>query len=415
MKISLTSFGTWGDVQPLITLAFELRNRGHEPHFLLPSFLCDFPRQFGFKSQQIGPDLDTPHSANLFQGTADGATQDADETLNKLLLAVAPQALQDMCAACADTELLVSSESMPLSPIIHELTGVPFATVWIAGCIPFWEYYRPFVNNAFEEGILAYRNEFRAQLGLSPAPDLLTTTVSQYLTLFPYSPQFLKKTSVWPNFCQITGFFYQDIERWTPDPELATFLDGGDPTVAITMGSWLRKDAAWMMTTLNATLASLGLRAVIPCRSGDFAARQGVHDRIFVADYVPYHWLYKRCQCLLHHGGYGSTAIALREGIPTVVIPHTDEQFALSNRMRDLGCASVVRHDELMSDKLAIALNTAISDDSRQTARLWGDRVRHENGVQSASILLEQFVEQFSERSFKAVPARRSEPMPMNL
>ncbi|KAG8368757.1 hypothetical protein BUALT_Bualt15G0079100 [Buddleja alternifolia] len=54
---------------------------------------------------------------------------------------------------------------------------------------------------------------------------------------------------------------------------------------------------------------------------------------------MPYNWLFPRCAAVIHHGGSGSTAAALRAGIPQIICPFILDQFYWAERMFWLGVA----------------------------------------------------------------------------
>merc|ERR1719229_1478285 len=57
---------------------------------------------------------------------------------------------------------------------------------------------------------------------------------------------------------------------------------------------------------------------------------------IFVA-HAPHEWLFPRCACTVHHGGSGTTAAALRAGVPTVITPVALDQFDYAEIVQRLG------------------------------------------------------------------------------
>ena len=57
MKVLLAPHGTRGDVQPLLALARGLRERGHEPSFLVPDDCVRWIRDSGFPCEPNGIDV----------------------------------------------------------------------------------------------------------------------------------------------------------------------------------------------------------------------------------------------------------------------------------------------------------------------------------------------------------------------
>src|SRR5580698_7165736 len=64
MRIVFTTFGTLGDVNPLIALALEMRRRGHDPVLAVPEMFRGRIEPLGIGFHRIRPDQD-PHDSRL--------------------------------------------------------------------------------------------------------------------------------------------------------------------------------------------------------------------------------------------------------------------------------------------------------------------------------------------------------------
>merc|ERR1719254_367151 len=50
-------------------------------------------------------------------------------------------------------------------------------------------------------------------------------------------------------------------------------------------------------------------------------------DHVLFMNTAPHEWLFPQCSITVHHGGAGTTAAALRAGVPTIVTPWFFDQF----------------------------------------------------------------------------------------
>jgi len=62
MRIVFTTFGTLGDVNPLIGLALEMRRRGHTPVLAVPEMFRSRIEPLGLGFHRIRPDQDPTDS-----------------------------------------------------------------------------------------------------------------------------------------------------------------------------------------------------------------------------------------------------------------------------------------------------------------------------------------------------------------
>ncbi|KAL1854409.1 hypothetical protein VTK73DRAFT_8752 [Phialemonium thermophilum] len=84
-----------------------------------------------------------------------------------------------------------------------------------------------------------------------------------------------------------------------------------------------------------------------------------------------------------HHGGSGTTGASLRAGVPTIVRPFFGDQFFFGTRVEDLGVGICLK--KWGAHSFARALWEAThSERMIVKARLLGEQIRRENGVDTA-------------------------------
>jgi UDP:flavonoid glycosyltransferase YjiC (YdhE family) len=112
----------------------------------------------------------------------------------------------------------------------------------------------------------------------------------------------------------------------------------------------------------------------------------GFPAQICAVESVPHDWLFPRVTAVVHHGGAGTTAAALRAGVPSVVVPGFADQPFWASRVYELGAGpSPIPRRYLSTARLEDAIRRTMSDRSMQErAAELGRRVRAENGVATA-------------------------------
>jgi rhamnosyltransferase subunit B len=93
---------------------------------------------------------------------------------------------------------------------------------------------------------------------------------------------------------------------------------------------------------------------------------------------------------VVHSGGAGSTAPALRCGRPQLIVPHAHDQADNAFRASALGVARTILAGRYRSDRAAAALGDLLGDEAVRRATEVGTAVRAEAGVGVACRVLEQ-------------------------
>jgi UDP:flavonoid glycosyltransferase YjiC (YdhE family) len=97
----------------------------------------------------------------------------------------------------------------------------------------------------------------------------------------------------------------------------------------------LGADPARLTATVVAAVRQVGQRCILLSGWGGLAAVGG--DDVLVVDEAPHDWLFPRVAAVVHHGGAGTTAAALRAGVPAVVVPFGVDQPFWGARVAALG------------------------------------------------------------------------------
>jgi UDP:flavonoid glycosyltransferase YjiC (YdhE family) len=106
--------------------------------------------------------------------------------------------------------------------------------------------------------------------------------------------------------------------------------------------------------------------------------------------------LFARTAAVVHHGGSGSTAEALRRGVPNMAVPFGYDQPLWGARLHALGVGPApIAAQALTADSLAAALRQLTTDaEMRTRARAVGGVIRSEDGVGRAVRAIIAAVEQ---------------------
>lgn len=93
-------------------------------------------------------------------------------------------------------------------------------------------------------------------------------------------------------------------------------------------------------------------------------------DRIFhfveFIEYAPYDVLFSRASVIVHHGGIGTIAEAMRAGTPQLIVPFTNDQPENARRTADLGIARVIAINQLDENILEEEFKKLRSDEVRK-------------------------------------------------
>lgn len=423
MRIVILTGGTRGDVQPYVALGVGLRRAGHQvcvpapecfrslisdaglefipSQALDPQALTRLPEVQALRQKVVGRPITAlsairpiMHIGQRYFANLLDAYWDASEGADALVSSIwyfgldcaekrgIPHVYASYQALVTPTRAFPSSLMSPLGLRLD--TPLNRLTYYLMYLV-FWPTFRTTLRN------------WRRQMGLSPH------SISSYwrwgqaqTTVCGFSPSVLPAPTDWLPHQHVTGYWFLDEPAdWQPPAGLVRFLEGGPAPVCVGFGSMVENDPARMTRVVLDALALSDQRAVLLSGWGgldDLA----LPETVYCLDAIPHGWLFPKVAAVVHHGGAGTTAAALRAGVPSVVIPFFFDQPFWARRVEQLGagvrCAA---SSNVTAEQLAAVLDKVTTDTAlRQRAAALGEKIRAEDGVGRAVAVIQDHLGQ---------------------
>lgn len=202
------------------------------------------------------------------------------------------------------------------------------------------------------------------------------------------SPALIPKPKDWGSHISISGFYFLSLaSSYTPEPELAAFLEAGPPPIYIGFGSIVVDDPNAMTKLIFEAVKQMGQRALVSKGWGGFGADAlGIPEGVFMLGNVPHDWLFKHVSCVVHHGGAGTTAAGIALGKPTVIVPFFGDQPFWGAMVAKAEAGPLpIPNKHLTAEKLAGAIEEALKPTTLERAQELGARIASEKGTETGA------------------------------
>jgi sterol 3beta-glucosyltransferase len=215
-------------------------------------------------------------------------------------------------------------------------------------------------------------------------------TSSRLPTIVSCSDHVFPRPADFPEHVHNTGYWFLDEEAgWTPPADLLDFLRDGPPPMYVGFGSIGDPEQARQTTDLVlAALKRAGQRGVLATGWNGMTKLENLPEGIFILESAPHSWLFPRMAAVVHHGGAGTTAAGLRAGVPSIIIPYSNDQFAWGRRIRELGVGSNIRRKNLTAENLSTVIQFVLGKEIKEAAKDLGIKIQSENGAEAAAEII---------------------------
>jgi UDP:flavonoid glycosyltransferase YjiC (YdhE family) len=419
LRIVLSNIGTYGDTNPLIALALELKRRGHTPVMALPAVYEPKVRPLGLEFHAVRPDID-PTNTILVEMIYD-IKNGTERGLRDFLYPSLRESYADLLDAATKpqrADLMLLGELNYAGPLVAEITGIPWAS-YVLAPLSFFSAFDPpvlppyprlakadkaipgfgrvikrvarFISRKWPEPIYELRRELGLPKGSNP---LFDAKHSPSLVLALFSRVLGTEQADWPEHTLITGFCYYDADAGNQKlpHNLEKFLKEGEPPVVFTLGSAAVLAAGDFYEVSAKAAIKLGIRAVLLIGTDPRnQLKTPLPASICVAEYAPYSALFSRASMVVHQGGVGTVAQCLRAGKPMLIMPFSHDQPDNARRMRRLKVGRVIQRGNYKPWRVARRLKKMLATPSLfQRAESVAGQLAAEDGLRAACDAMEE-------------------------
>lgn len=359
-------FGSLGDLYPLIALGQGLEARGHRVAIASNRLYQPKIEQAGLTFEPLRPEL--PTSQAMFDEVMD-RQRGPERLIRNYILAGVEATYTDLMALMERYDALLNSPLCYPGPLVARQWNKPWGSVTLAP-LSLFSCMDPPVLPVMQQGLpsgalsplsgatfaaikrlskwvtwpwLGPLRELYRQAGMPlEAHPLFEGQFSPRLNLALWSPSVIPSQPDWPAGTVATGFLFHD-EGWQEEhtelpAELEAFLQAGPPPIVFTLGSAAVNVSTDFYAQSLEAVKALGQRAVFV--TGAFIPRDTAGlatEQTITVPYARYSQVFPRASVVVHQGGIGTTAHALRAGKPMLIVPFSFDQPDNAFRMQRLG------------------------------------------------------------------------------
>ncbi|KAM5371182.1 hypothetical protein ACJA88_009751 [Fusarium oxysporum] len=426
LNIVIMVIGSRGDAQPFLKIGKVLKeDYGHRVRIAThPAFREFVEKDSGLEFFSVGgdpselmafmvknpgliPTLETVKAgdigrrraamATMFHGfwrACTNATDDESDRQNLKMMGEKDPFVADVIIAnppsfahihCAEAlgipvHLMFTFPYTPTQAFPHPLASIKNSNV-DPGYTNFISY--PLVEMMVWQGLGDLVNEFRVKtLSLDPVSTLWAPGATYRLHVpftYLWSPGLVPKPQDWGSEVDVAGFVFLDLaSTFEPPKELEEFLAAGETPIYIGFGSIVVDDADKFTQMIFRAVELAGVRALVSKGWGGLGG-DDVPENIFMLDNTPHDWLFPRVKACVIHGGAGTTAIALKCGKPTMIVPFFGDQNFWGKMVSNANVGpEPVPYKHLNAEKLAEGIEFCLTEKARDAAGAIAERIAEE-------------------------------------
>jgi UDP:flavonoid glycosyltransferase YjiC (YdhE family) len=409
-RVLFTTFGSYGDLHPYLAIGVQLQRMGHSVTIATSASYCQKVTDEGLGFLSVRPEM-TLADGELMRQFFDRYR--GTERVIRVMVSVVRESYQDTLAIAPGFDLIVThpmaigavlvAQKLNMPWISSVLAPASFLSAWdppVPAPFPWLVGIRklgPGAMRAVWKSMAGILNrwmqpvhDLRREIGLPPGGNpLLEGSHSPHLMLALFSRVFAEPQPDWPASTAVTGFPFHDEGGKILAPELEEFLQEGPPPIVFTLGSSAVMAAGEFYSISLKAVKLLGQRALFLTGPERHGLPQHLPEGVMAWPYAPHEPVFFRASAIVHQGGVGTTAQALRSGRPMLVMPFAHDQYDNAARVQRLGAGLTVTRNSYRESVVADALRRMAS--FRQSAEQLGNAIRAESGAQRAAQEISKF------------------------
>jgi sterol 3beta-glucosyltransferase len=403
--------GTRGDVQPYVALAHKLIHRGQPAIVATHIAFRSLVNQAGVPYTLLE---DNP-SDLLAQPRFNEALRITRNPLRSLIASVRymregrvwyARLLRSAWAACQNAALVIGGVPTLWASSIAQALGVPHLFAFLQPITRTAAFPSTLLPNSHSLGAIGNKlshhvfeqatwlpwrstiNRWRREiLGLPELRDSPLRQLHQQTVLYGYSAHVSPRPGDWPNQHHITGYWFDPSPSAKLSGDVERFLTQNEEAVYIGFGVGSLHQPQRMLSMIEHALTQTNLHAIVL-----WPQPKQPNDKILFVQHVAHEALFAHpsVRAAVHHGGAGTTAQAMRAGVPSLVLPAMADQYFWGGRVAALGIGpKPIPQHALTIQQLVDGLRSATHDEGmRKRAQSLSKQIRNEDGIERAADII---------------------------
>lgn len=400
MRVLLSTYGSRGDVQPLVALALALQARGDE------ALVCAPPdAEFVELLDRAGVPM-APAFVPVHEWIA--SARQSGEGLPQLAARMVAGQFDALMAAAKDCDAIVATGLFPsvaAAQSVAETLDIPFSFVafcplilpsphhppfeypghphpaGVTGNLALWAHNAEAMNALFGEAV----NTHRASIGLPVLDDVRDHVFTRrpWLASDPVLSPWLATGQL--DTVQTGAWILPDTRPLAAD--LEAFLDAGESPVYVGFGSMAMHGTEHPARIAIEAVRAQGRRVILASGWAKLAPIDDTGDCFAVSE-VNQQALFPRVAAVVHHGGAGTTTTAARAGAPQLIVPQVADQPYFARRVAELGIGAAHDGPVATFESLSAGLAIVLSLETRERAAAIAGSIRPDGAMAAAELLV---------------------------
>jgi len=363
MKIVLLSIGTRGDMEPFLAIGDILRGKGHEVVFAFPEQFRSLVEGGNMEFFSLGKKY-----IELLDSDAGKAALGGDYTGLKKFIAYIKLASKQTeinkeliykqyeLVKKYDPDKIVCN-SKAVYPVLIEMNNR--GKTILVSPVPFIHYVKANTHVVFNSNFGPFLNKLTyslADLGLITTVKIsarwlnlnekisrkgIRIVLHSTKVIYTISPALFQRPDYWHKNLNIFGYQqYVTGNNSQKNSLLETFIQKhrNEKLLMVTLGSMTNPAPEAKTDVLIDILQRNRIPAIINTASGGLVEPEKYdHDLLYFVSDISYDWLFPKLYGVVHHGGSGTTHMALKYGCATMIVPHIIDQFVWNKIVHRLG------------------------------------------------------------------------------
>jgi UDP:flavonoid glycosyltransferase YjiC (YdhE family) len=312
-------------------------------------------------------------------------------------------------ARVAQDKLGIPTATVHLQPIVIRslIDQGMFGSFRLSAAQPMWfkrAFFRLADWAAIDRVLAQPLNDFRATLGLAPVHRVLERWIHSPQCVIGFFPDwFAARQADWPPQVHLVGFPLWDrgggwdgsgggwdggAGATAVPPEAEAFLSEGSPPLVFTAGSAASTMSEFFAESIGAA-RRLDARALLVTNFPQQLPRE-LPRGVRACGYLPFSAVLPRAALIVHHGGIGTLAQAIKSGIPQLIVPKSHDQFDNAWRIEQLGLGRSIPQGRYRAAAAAQALRALLDDrPTAQVCREYSGKIDSASALARACELIE--------------------------